>query len=153
VDSAATIVAACHTRLMRTPHRHDDRGLSLSVLLACCVLALLLAAGLAVDGAIQAEARRSCQIAAATLARLGADASATDRLGGLDGHAAALGAARDAAAQRFPDLDVTVSIDAAGSLQVSASTRVATVFLELIGVKTLPASGRASADLRWAAPG
>jgi len=138
---------------MRLPHGTDERGLSLSVLLACCVLALMIAAGLAVDGAIQAEARRSCQIAAATLSRLGADASATDRLGGLDGRAAALAAARDAAAQRFPGLDITVNIDGTGTLQVAAATRVDTVFLELIGIRSLPASGHASADLRWSSPG
>ena len=119
----------------------------MSVFVSVAIVALLLAIGLAVDGAAQAHARRTCETAAAQLARIGADASASARIQGGDTVGAGRQAAQDAARQLYPGLQVQVSVTASGQLQVRASTSTPTLFLTLMGIDRLSASGQATATL------
>ena len=124
--------------------------MSMSVFLCIAVIALLLAAGLAVDGAAQAAARRTCQTAAAQVARIGVDAAASTRLDLSPGQAGAVAvsAARRAAADLHPGLTMTAEVGRDGRLHVQATTRIGTLFLGLAGIHELSASGKATAELR-----
>jgi hypothetical protein len=133
--------------LAAAPSRRDERGMSMSVFVCVSIFALIVAAGLAIDGAVQVHARRVCQTAAAEIARAGADSSATDRLAGESSARAALDAA-NVAATRYPDLAVTASISPSGDeIVVPAQTTVDTYFITLIGIDHLSAHGDAAADL------
>lgn|GEM_PF-753694 len=135
-----------HLTIPRT-RRHDARGLSMSVFVCIAIFALLLATGLAVDGAAQAHARRTCQTAAAEIARIGTDASASARIEGGNTVAAGTQAAQAAAQKLYPNLTVQVSVADNARLVVRASTSVPTLFLTLMGIGHLAASGEASATL------
>ena len=112
---------------------------------ACgAIIALLILAGLVVDGTAQMVARERAHGAAAQVARFALDASVPYQVDGEDGRTVALEAARTAAA-KYPDLTFDISMDSAGTLHVVATTRVNTVFLGLIGISSLPAQGQASA--------
>jgi len=107
-------------------------------------MALLIVAGLMVDGAAQVSARERADSSAAQVARFAMDAAAPYLVDGLDGRTVALTAARTAAGG-YADLTFDISIDQAGSLHVGTKTTVRTVFLQLIGIKNLAASGQATA--------
>ena len=131
------------------PHGHpnrDQRGASLSAYVAVVVFALLAVAGLVVDGGAKISALRSAESAAAQAARAGADAGATSRASGsaLD-LAAVEAAASGVLADRGVDGGVRVE---AGRVTVTTHTSTPTVFLGLLGIGELTATGEASADLR-----
>lgn len=124
----------------------DQRGMSLSVFVAVSVLALLLVAGLVVDGGAQAVAARRAELVAAAAARAAADDTATARLAGKRPEAASA----IAAAQRV----LTDSRDVAGEVRlvggrvvVTTTTGIDTVFLSLIGITRLSGRGSAEAEL------
>lgn len=132
---------------MKPAPPRDQRGQSLSVLVAVVSVALLLVAGLVVDGGAQAALARRAEAAAALAARAAVDATATRRVAGVAISAAeAVAAARDVL-RAYPELagDIRVVNE-----QVAVQTRgsVATVFVSLIGIDSLSASGSATADLR-----
>jgi len=133
--------------LHAAPRSRDARGLSMSVFVCIAVLAILLAGGLAVDGAAQAHARRTCETAAAQIARIGADASASTRIEDRDPAQIGRQAALEAASRLYPQLQIDVSTTAGGELVVHASTTTDTILLTLIGIAHLSASGSATADL------
>jgi len=124
--------------------KHNQRGVSMSVFACGAILALLIVAGLVVDGTAQMMARERAHGVAAQVARFAVDASAPYQVDGGDGRNIALTAAQTAAA-KYPDLAFNITIDGAGTLHVVATTSVNTVFLGLIGVSSLPAKGEASA--------
>ena len=124
---------------------NDQRGVSLSAMFSVIVVALLLMAGLVVDGGAQAEASRRAESAASAAARAAADETATARLAGrpIDNGAAI------AAAQRVlgeAEVSGTVSL-AGGRVRVSTRAEADTVFLSLIGISKLAATGSAEAEL------
>lgn len=124
----------------------SERGQALSVFVAVSVLALLLVCGLVVDGGAQAAAARRAQAAAAQAARAAVDTTATARLaGGQPEAGAAVAAARQVLAAHGVDGDISL---ASGRVEVHTSTRVGTVFLSLIGIDSLAATGTATAELR-----
>lgn len=125
----------------------SDRGASMSVLICVVVVALLVMAGLVIDGGAQTAAARRANAVAAEAARAGADASATQRIAGQDGRAAARRAAQ-AVLSAHPELTGSVSIDVSETLTVRTSASVPTVFLQLIGISRLDADGEATAQLR-----
>ncbi len=132
---------------MKPAPSRDQRGQSLSVLVAVVSVALLLVAGLVVDGGAQAALARRADSAAALAARAAVDATATRRVAGVAISAdEAIAAARDVL-RGYPELasDIRLVND-----QVAVETRgsVATVFVSLIGINSLSASGSATADLR-----
>jgi Flp pilus assembly protein TadG len=120
--------------------------MSLSVLVAVSVLALLLVAGLVVDGGAQAVAARRAELVAAAAARAAADDTATARLAGQRAEA---GSAIAAAQQVLTDSrDVTGDVRLVGGrVVVSTTSGVDTVFLSLIGITRLVGHGSAEAEL------
>lgn len=124
----------------------DQRGMSMSVFIAVSVLALLLVAGLVVDGGAQAVAARRAELVAAAAARAAADQTAAARLAGQRPEAAAA----IAAAQRVlaDSGGVTGEVRfVEGRVRVSTTAAVDTVFLGLIGIQRLTGRGSAEADL------
>ena len=121
-----------------------QRGVSLSVLACGAIAALIIVAGLMTDGAAQLQARQRAGDVAAQVARYALDAAAPYQVDGRDGRPVALAAAW-AAAARHPDLDFEIVMDAAGALHVSTRQAVPTLFLQIIGVRYLTASGQATA--------
>ncbi len=123
------------------------RGVSLSAFVAVAVLALILVAGLVVDGGQQAAAHRRAESVAARAARAATDASAPYRLLGADGSVQALAAARNVLAGA-EGIDGRADVLAGGRLEVTTSVRFSTVFLSVIGIDSLEASGEAVAELQ-----
>lgn len=130
------------TRLWAT---HRERGASISALFCGVVMALLLVAGLVVDGGAQVQARRSAEAVAAQAARAGSDASAAGRLVGRDGTSEALAAA-SAVLAAHPEVQGQAVLDA-GVLRVSTTASTPTTFLTLVGIDSLGARGSAAAEL------
>ena len=130
---------------MNHPHHpRDERGQALSAFVSVVVVALLLIAGLVVDGGAKAAATRSAHYAAAEAARAAVDAGTTARLSGRSDAVAA----RMAGERALADRGVTGSVEVgAGRVTVTASVSARTVFLTLIGVGELRADGRADAEL------
>ena len=122
----------------------NQRGVSLSVFACGAILALLIMAGLVVDGTAQLLAHQRAEDAAAQVARFAVDAAVPYMVDGRDGQAAALTAAGQAA-KRYDNIVFAYSVDATGALHVSTATSVPTVFLRLIGIQTLQATGEATA--------
>jgi Flp pilus assembly protein TadG len=120
--------------------------MSLSVFVAVCVLALLLIAGLVVDGGGQAVASRRAELVAAAAARAAVDETATARLAGQPPEVAA---AIRAAQQVLTDSgDVTGEVRLVGGrVLVTTTSGVDTVFLSLIGIPRLAGRGSAVAEL------
>ena len=103
-------------------------------------------AGLVVDGAAQLQARQHAQDAASQVARYAMDAAAPYLVDGRSGSSAALKAAGQAA-KGYGGIAFVFSVDAAGALHVNASTTVPTIFLRLIGIQQLKATGQAIATV------
>lgn len=124
----------------------DERGQALSVFVAVSMLGLLLVCGLVVDGGAQAHAARRAQTAAALAARVAADVTAVSRLAGAEPEAGrVVAAAREILAAHQVEGEISLL---AGQVQVRTTTRVETVFLSLIGIDSLAATGSATAELR-----
>ncbi len=125
----------------------DQRGQALSVFMAVGVVALLLVCGLVVDGGAQARAVRQAETAAALAARAAVDATAPARLAGAAAEPAVAIRAAEQVLDGYPDLTGEVRL-VAGRVEVATRARVETVFLSLIGISTLAASGSATAELQ-----
>lgn len=124
----------------------EERGQALSVFVAVSVLGLLLVCGLVVDGGAQAEAARRAQTAAWSAARAAVDTTATARLAGVEpdlGQATA--AVRRVLAAHGVEGEFSLR---AGQVEVRTNTQVKTVFLSLIGINALGATGSATAELQ-----
>lgn len=125
----------------------DERGHSLSSFVAVTVVALLLVAGLVVDGGAQVHAARRAELAASAAARAAAAQTATNRLAGVALDAGAATAAAQRALAGHPGVTGEVTFTGQGVVRVRTRTSVETVFLSLIGVHSLSASGSAEARL------
>lgn len=123
-----------------------ERGVSLSAFTAVVVVALLLMAGLVVDGGRKAAGQRESEAVAAQAARVGADASSTAAVQGLPSGASAVAAARTSL--RAQGRTGTVTLHAGGVLEVRVVHSTPTTFLSLIGIEELSANGQAAAQLR-----
>lgn len=124
----------------------SERGQALSAFVAVSVLGLLLMCGLVVDGGAQVAATRRAQAAAAQAARSALDTTATARLAGAEPDTGrAIAAGREVLQAHGVNGDITLR---AGQVEVSTSTEVETVFLSLIGITALHATGSATAELR-----
>ena len=135
-------------------NRDDQHGVSLSAFMAVVMFALLLVAGLVIDGGAQAAAARRAETAAAAAARAAADETATARLAGqAPDSAAAIAAAQrlleelnSAAGSRSPTVTGEVRLRG-GRVVVTTRAETETVFLSLIGIHRLRATGSAEAEL------
>ena len=125
----------------------NERGQSLSVFVTVVVVALLLVAGLVVDGGAQVDASRRAEGAAALAARAAADSTATARLAGqeVDGLTAVAAARQVLDAHPGIEGDVVVQGE---QVQVTTRATTRTVLLNLIGIRELRATGSATAELR-----
>jgi Flp pilus assembly protein TadG len=126
---------------------HGERGQALSLFVVVVMLALLLVTGLVVDGGRKSAEDRRVELAAAAAARAAVDATAPSRQAGQrPDRAAALAAARQRLASE-DGVTSTVSVAADGTVRVTTSATVDTVFLSLIGIRTLSVDGEAQAQL------
>lgn len=124
---------------------NDDLGQSVSVLVAVSLMALLLIAGLVIDGGAHAAATRRAEMAASGAARAAVDAGATARAAGVrEPVADSLTAGRSVLRAAGVEGEVLVR---GGSVRVTTTTTVPTVFLGIIGMSRLTAHGEATAVL------
>ncbi len=146
VDNHPRRAGSGHTDRMRHDGR-GERGQALSSFVVVTVIALLLIAGLVVDGGRKTAADRRAELTAAAAARAAVDATAAQRQAGHRPDAGtALAAAHEMIAAE-PRMQGSVSVAADGTVRVSTTTSVDTVLLSLIGVTQLSGSGSAAAQL------
>lgn len=129
-----------------TPPYRSQRGASMSVTAVLLMPCLVLAGGLAVDGAQQARARRQAHTVAAQASRAGCDEASAARLAGqpADGRARALQVAA-AASPQGATIASTVAVES-DLLIVSVSVTRATIVLSAVGLDSV--HGRATAGCR-----
>lgn len=127
------------------PRSRDERGASVSVLVLLWILAIILVAGLVVDGGQQVTAARRAESAAAGAARAAADAGGTYRLAGSNNPGAGLIAARNylAGAQGVTGRAVL----SGGIIRVETEASNPTIFLSVLGIGQVRATASAEADL------
>ncbi|MDN6556448.1 MAG: hypothetical protein L0K74_08095 [Acidipropionibacterium acidipropionici] len=135
-----------------SPHRSraaDQRGAGLSVAAVVLLPCLILAGGLAVDGAQQARARRQAHAVAADAARTGCDeASAAELVGRPDPGAArrAALAAAGAAPADGARMRARAAVDG-GRLSVTVDATRATVILSAVGLDAVTGSATVTCRL------
>ncbi|MDO5683979.1 MAG: pilus assembly protein TadG-related protein, partial [Propionibacteriaceae bacterium] len=123
----------------------DERGMSLSVLVLLWIGALIIVAGLVVDGGQQVTAARRAESAAAGAARAAADAGGTYRLAGRNDPGAGVAAAQ-AYIAAIDNVRGTVTLSS-GVVRVDTQSSSPTIFLSLLGIGEVYASAVAEADL------
>ncbi|GAB3917278.1 membrane protein [Microlunatus endophyticus] len=126
-----------------------ERGQAVSIMVLGFVAALLMVAGLVVDGGQKAAAMNRAETLAAGAARAGADAGAGSTLGTASDTSVSAGQARISARNYLAAAggDIASSRVQVNGDQVSVhiEIRVTTVFLSLIHINTLRATGDATA--------
>ena len=123
----------------------DERGQSISLFAVVVMAAMIMVAGLVIDGGQKVAAASRAEGAAAGAARAGADAAATDQLAGSDSMGSAVLAARTYLAGQ-PGVTGAVSVNA-GVVAVRTQASAPTILLPLIGIDRLHADGYAEANL------
>lgn len=131
---------------MRQWRRRDERGGSQSILLLGVVVALVLSAGLVVDGGRKTAAARDAEAVAAGAARAGLNAGATGRLAGRANTTAAVSAARSFLAGA-PNVSGSVQLLPGGRLRVTTQSTTSTRYLSIVGINTVTGRGEATAEL------
>jgi hypothetical protein len=131
----------------------DQRGQAISVMMLGVFAALMLVAGLVIDGGQKASAISRAETVAAGAARAAVNAGAGGTLGtGTDqplGVSRARRAAQDyldASAQKGESLHGTVTVSGT-RVRVHTTVEVTTVFLSVIGIDRLRGTGQASARI------
>lgn len=119
--------------------------MSLSVLVLLWIGAIILVAGLVVDGGQQVTAARRAESAAGGAARAAADAGGTYRLAGRTDPGAALAAAR-AFLTSTEGVTGRASVHA-GIVRVETESSAPTIFLSVLGISRVQAAAAAEADL------
>ena len=127
--------------------RGSERGQALSSFIVVVVIALLLVTGLVVDGGRKSAADRRAELTAAAAARSAVDATAADRQAGRRPNAHVALAAANQVIGDEPGMQGSSRLAADGSVQVTTSTRIETIFLSLIGISSLQGHGSAKAQL------
>lgn len=125
----------------------DGSGQSLSAFTAVVVFALFLVVGLVVDGGAQLVAAGRAESVAAQTVRVAADAAANAEVGGESPAVAAQRAAGEFL-RGESGMSGSATVNADGTISVRVRTSVPTVFLSLIGITTLDATGEASGGVR-----
>ncbi|MDN5762679.1 MAG: pilus assembly protein TadG-related protein [Microlunatus sp.] len=128
---------------MITPPR-DERGQSVSVFVTVVFAALIMTAGLVIDGGQKVAAASRAQTAAAGAARAAADAGVTHTLAGESPAVASLRAA-SAYLGGQPDVAGSASVsDGVVTVRTHATER--TLFLSLVGIDSVSASATVRAN-------
>lgn len=128
---------------MNAPCR-DERGQSVSVFVTVVFAALIMTAGLVIDGGQKITAASRAEAAAAGAARAAANAGVTQTLGGSSPGSAALRVARAFLAGQ-PEVSGTASISN-GIVTVHTRATERTLFLSLVGIDSVSATGSAQAN-------
>ena len=130
--------------ITRRTSLRDERGQSVSVFVTVVFAALIMTAGLVIDGGQKIAAASRAETTAAGAARAAANAGVTQALGGASPADASLRAARAFLAGQ-PGVSGSASVsDGVVTVRTRATER--TLFLSLIGIDSVSASGTASAN-------
>ncbi len=121
--------------------QRNEAGQSLSIFTALSIVALILIAGIATDGGAKIVATRQAQAAAQAAARSAADAGATSRIAGRVDPSAAVKAGQHVLDAQSVSGTVVVQRD--GSIIVTTKVSKPTVFLSLVGLTQVSATGSA----------
>lgn len=127
-------------------NRRDTRGVSLSTFAVVVFAALIMVAGLVIDGGQKVTATRRAEAIAASAARAGADAGSTGSIAG-----SGLGARSVTVAQNYLDGTPGVSGSAkinGGRVIVTVDVTQPTIFLSLLGITTVTGHGESVQELR-----
>ncbi len=125
--------------------RQDQRGASLTPFAVVIMGALLMTAGLVVDGGQKITAASRADAAAAGASRAAGNAAATRELAGADSAGAAVRAARIYLAGQ-PDVTGSVRVSD-GIVSVTTRSTEPTIFLSLIGIDAVTGTGSAAANI------
>ena len=131
-------------RDQRVPAR-DERGLSITPFVAVIFAALIMTAGLVIDGGQKVAAASRAETAAAGAGRAAGNAAATQELGAGDPVGAAIAAARNYLAGQ-PGVSGLVSVSA-GVIEVRTQATEPTILLSVIGIDAVTGTGRAQANI------
>lgn len=121
-----------------------ERGQSVSVFVTVVFAALIMTVGLVVDGGQKIAAASRAETAAAGAARAAANAGVTQSLAGSSPANASVRAARTFLAGQ-PDVSGSASVSN-GVVTVHTRASERTLFLSLIGIDTVSATGSATAN-------
>lgn len=144
-----TVESSCRRVVMR----RSERGHAVSVLVLVVVPAIVLIAGLVIDGGQQGQAASRAESVAAGAARAAGNSGVTTEF--VQGSARSLGAgpARQAAQDYLDSVDggrleITGQVTVEGHrVVVHTEARAQTLFLSLIGIDTVKGSGSAEAEV------
>ena len=123
----------------------DERGLSITPFVAVLFAALIMTAGMVIDGGQKVAAASRAETAAAGAGRAAGNAAATQELGDGDPVAAAIAAARNYLAGQ-PGVSGSVSVSA-GVIEVRTQATEPTILLSVIGIDAVTGTGRAQANI------
>jgi hypothetical protein len=126
-------------------NQHAERGLSMSPFFAVIAVALIMSAGLVIDGGQKVAATSQAETAAAGACRAAGNAAATQQLGIADPAGAAVRAARTYLAGQ-PGVRGSVSVSR-GVVTVRTSATEPTIFLSMIGIAAVTGTGTAEANI------
>lgn len=129
---------------MMSAMRRDERGQSVSVFVTVVFAALIMTAGLVIDGGQKIAAASRAETAAAGAARAAANAGVTQTLAGNSPADASLRAARAFLAGQ-PDVSGSASVSN-GVVTIRTRAEEPTIFLSLIGINSVSATGSAEAN-------
>lgn len=125
---------------------HDARGVSLSTFVVVVFAALIMVAGLVIDGGQKVTATRRAEAIAATAARAGADAGAPGTISGTG-----LGASAVTVAQAYlngtPGVVGSARL-AGGRVVVTTEVTEPTIFLSLLGLTSVTGHGESVQEVR-----
>ena len=123
----------------------DERGQAVSLFVVLIIGALIMTAGLVIDGGQKVAAASRSEAAAAGASRAAGNAAATAELGGSDPVGPAVTAARQYLAGQ-PGVSGSVSV-ANGIVTVTTSASEPTIFLAVLGISRVTGRGSASANI------
>ena len=131
-------------RDQRLPTR-DERGLSVTPFVAVIFAALIMTAGLVIDGGQKVAATSRAETAAAGASRAAGNAAATQELGVGNPAGAAVAAARNYLAGQ-PGVTGSVTVSS-GIVEVRTQATEPTIMLSVIGIHEVTGAGRAQASI------
>jgi hypothetical protein len=123
----------------------DERGQAVSLFVGLIIGALIMTAGLVIDGGQKVAAASRSEAAAAGASRAAGNAAATAELGGSDPVGPAVTAARLYLAGQ-PGVSGSVSV-ANGIVTVTTSASERTIFLTVLGITQVTGHGSAAANI------
>jgi hypothetical protein len=137
-----TIIQTVRGRLLPT---RNERGLSITPFVSVIFAALILTAGLVIDGGQKVAATSRAETAAAGASRAAGNAAATQELGAGNPAGAAVTAARNYLAGQ-PGVTGSVTVRA-GVVEVTTRATERTILLAVIGIDAVTGTGRAEASI------